>query len=240
VAASALHGAEFVDDDQLIEILADERRRQSGLLVRTDRVADDEVMTVRGISVTTPARTAYDIGRYVERPYALGRLDALCRAAPFGVEDVENLITRYGPARGVRQLRELLPLVDTGAESLRESWLRLLLIDAGLPIPETQIPVYDGFELFAHLDMGWRDLRLAVEYDGDHHRTDRPSYVRDLRRIPRIEAQDWQVVRVVKEDRPAEIKIRAREAYRRRAETDEMPYSTRTFGPVRRFGRESA
>jgi hypothetical protein len=240
VAASALHGAAFVDDDELIEILADERRRQTGLLVRTDRVADNETMTLRGVAVTTPARTAFDIGRYVSRPDALGRLDALYRAAPFRIEDVESLIARYGPVRGVRQLRELLPLVDAGAESLKESWLRLLLIDAGLPAPETQIPVVDGTERFAYLDMGWRDFKLAVEYDGDHHRTDRASYVRDLRRLPKVEARGWEVIRIIKEDRPAEIKIRVCEAYRRRAETDEIPFDTRTLGPVRRFGREEA
>lgn len=241
LAASALHGAEFVDDDdELIEILADERRRQAGLLVRTDRVALDEITTVDGITVTTPARTAYDVGRYVPRPAALGRLDALYRATHFGVVEVDTLIARYGPVRGVVQLRELLPLVDVGAESLKESWLRLLLVDAGLPVPETQIPVYDGHEPFAYLDMGWRDIKLAVEYDGDHHRTDRPSYIRDLRRLPKIQARGWEVLRVINEDSPAEIKIRAHEAYRRRAETDEIPIGTRTFGPVRRFGRESA
>jgi hypothetical protein len=219
-------------------VLADERRRQAGLLVRTDRIAPDEVTTVRGIPVTTPARTAFDIGRYVARTRALGRLDALQRAAPFSEVDVEDLLVRYGPVRGVRQLRELLPLVDAGAESPKESWLRLLLIDAGLPVPETQIPVFDGGVPFAFLDMGWREAKFAVEYDGDHHRLDRPSYIRDLRRLPRIEAQGWQVMRVINEDRPADIQIRARAAYRRRAETDEMPGSTRTSGPVRRFGRE--
>lgn len=238
IAASALHGAEFVDDNELIEILADERRRQAGLLVRTDRVAADEIMTVGGISVTTPARTAYDIGRYVLRPDALGRLDALYRATRFRADEVDGLIARYGPVRGVRQLRELLPLVDAGAESLKESWLRLLLVDAGLPAPETQIPVTDGNEAFAFLDMGWRDLQLAVEYDGDHHRTDRPSYVRDLRRLPKIETKGWEVMRIIKEDSPAEIKIRVREAYRGRTQTGEMPDATRTFGPMRRFGRE--
>jgi hypothetical protein len=48
------------------------------------------------------------------------------------------------------------------------------------------------------------------------------------------------VIRIIKEDRPAEIKIRVREAYLRRAETDEMPFDTRTLGPVRRFGRGDA
>jgi Protein of unknown function (DUF559) len=229
VAASALHGAEWVDDDELIEILSDERRRQAGLLVRTDRVADDEIMTVRGIPVTTPARTAFDIGRYVERPDALGRLDALHRAAPFRAEDVEDLIARYGPVRGVCQLRELMPLVDAGAASLKESWLRLLLVDCGLPVPETQIPVFDGGEPFAYLDMGWRDLKLAVEYDGDQHRTDRLQYVRDLRRLPKVEKLGWQVIRIINEDRPAEIKMRVRAEYLRRAETDEMPEATSHF-----------
>lgn len=240
VAASALHGALWVGDDELIEILSDERRRQAGLLVRTDRVAEDEIVTVRGIRVTTPARTAFDIGRYVERPLALGRLDALHRAAAFRAEDVRALISRYGSVRGVRQLRELMPLVDAGAASLKESWLRLLLVDSGLPVPETQIPVYDGGEPFAYLDMGWRNLKLAVEYDGDQHRTDRLQYVRDLRRLPKVEQLGWQVIRIINEDRPLEIKARVRSEYLRRAETDEMPEATNTFGPMRRFGRESA
>ena len=90
------------------------------------------------------------------------------------------LMQRYGPVRGVRQLRELLPLVDPGAASPKESWLRLLLIDNGFPIPETQIPVLDGYVPFAFLDMGWRHIHLAVEYDGDQHRTDRPQYVKDI------------------------------------------------------------
>ena len=239
VAASALHGADWVDDNHPIEILVDERRRQPGLVVRMDRVADDEVVTVAGLPVTTPARTAFDMGRYQKRSLALGRLDALMRAAPFTAEDVATLMSRYGPVRGVRQLRELLSMVDPGAASLKESWLRLLLIDNGFPIPETQIPVFDGDEPFAFLDMGWRELHLAVEYDGEQHRTDRPQYVKDARRIPKIERLGWQVIRVLNEDRPSEILARVYEAWLRRggAEIDKMAAFTRTLPPDRWFGR---
>jgi hypothetical protein len=239
VAASALHGADWVDDNHPIEILVDERRRQPGLVVRMDRVADDEVVTVAGLPVTTPARTAFDMGRYQKRSLALGRLDALMRAAPFTAEDVATLMSRYGPVRGVRQLRELLSMVDPGAASLKESWLRLLLIDNGFPIPETQIPVFDGDEPFAFLDMGWRELHLAVEYDGEQHRTDRPQYVKDARRIPKIERLGWQVIRVLNEDRPSEVLARVYEAWLRRggAEIDKMVAFTRTFPPDRWFGR---
>jgi hypothetical protein len=240
VAASALLGAEWVDDDEPIEILVEDRRRQPGLIVRTDRLAGDEVICVDEVLATTPARTAFDLGRYQKRSLAIGRLDALMRVAPFGADEVMTLTYRYGSVRGVRQLRELLPLVDAGAESLRESWLRLLLIDNGFPIPETQVPVFDGCdEPFAFLDMGWRDLQLAVEYDGDQHRTDRPQYVKDMRRIPRVEKCGWELIRVINEDRPAAILARVYEAYLRRGgtEIDELARFARTFPPKREFGR---
>lgn len=149
------------------------------------------------------------------------------------------LMQRYGPVRGVRQLRELLPLVDPGAASPKESWLRLLLIDNGFPIPETQIPVFDGYVPFAFLDMGWRHIHLAVEYDGDQHRTDRPQYVKDMRRHPKIAKRGWEVVRVIAEDKESEILAAAYEAWLRRggAEIDKMARFTRTFAPVRSFGR---
>jgi hypothetical protein len=243
VAASALHGAAWVGDSEPIEILVDDRRRQSGLIIRMDRVADDEVTTVSGFPVTTLARTAFDLGRYQKRHAAIGRLDALMRAAPFSTYEVSILMQRYGSVRGVRQLRELLQLVDPGAASPKESWLRLLLIDNGFPIPETQIPLFDGGgDPFAFLDIGWRHIQLSVEYDGDQHRTDRPQYVKDVRRHPRIANRGWEVIRVIAEDRKSEILARVYEAWLRRggAEIDKMAPFTRTFAPERWFGRNSA
>jgi hypothetical protein len=239
VAASALHGAKWVDDDEPIEVLVAERRRQPGLIVRMDRLSADEVTSVADLPVTTTARTAFDVGRYRKRYDAIGRLDALMRAAPFRPDEVSMLMHRYGAVRGVRQLRELVPLVDAGAASPKESWLRLLLIDNGFPIPETQIPVLDEGMPFAYLDMGWRDIQLAVEYDGDQHRTDRPQYVKDQRRLPKIAKRGWEVIRVIAEDRPAEILERVHEAFVRRggAEIDEMAKFTRTFAPNRWVGR---
>jgi hypothetical protein len=242
VAASALHGAEWVDDTEPIEILVNDRRRQSGLVVRMDRVAEDEVTSVDGLPVTTLARTAFDLGRYQKRSAAIGRLDALMRATRFSADEVVMLIQRYGPVRGVRQLRELLPLVDPGAASLKESQLRLLLIDNGFPIPETQIPVLDCDIPFAFLDMGWRHVQLAVEYDGDQHRTDRPQYVRDVRRHPKIARRGWEVIRVIAEHRESEILAAVYEAWLRRGgfEIDKMARFTGAFRPIRPFGRSVA
>jgi hypothetical protein len=199
VAASALHGAEWVDAEVPIELIA-RIRPQRGLIIRKEILADDERMCIGRLPVTTLARTAFDLGRHFPRGKALVHLDALMRAAPFSVEDVLLLTKRYPGARGMRQLRELLPLVDGGAMSPQETRLRLLFIDAGLPKPTTQIPVVD--ERGCHvrtLDMGWEDFMVAAEYDGEQHQTNRAQYVKDLHVLPKLERLGWNVVRVIKE-----------------------------------------
>jgi hypothetical protein len=213
MAASALHGAPWVDPDVAIELVGVKIRAQEGLIPRTERVADDEITRVAGLPVTTRVRTAFDLGRHLDRPEALARMDALMWNQRFSIDEVLALVKRYPRARGVRQLRELLPLVDGGAESPRESRIRLLLHDAGFPRPETQVPVLAGTTRpVAFLDMGWRDFMVAVEYDGDHHRKDRKQYVKDIARLRMLEALGWNVIRVIAEDRPDEWLCRVEDA----------------------------
>jgi hypothetical protein len=216
VAASALHGARWIDADASIELIAPTARPQRGLLVRNERLAEDEITRVAGIPVATPARTAFDIGRHKRRDEAVARLDALMYATPFSMEDVLLLAKRYPGARGLRRLRAVLPLVDGGAASPKETWLRLLLIDAGFPRPVTQIPVADGWRPVRVLDMGWEDLKVAAEYDGDQHRTNRKQYVKDIRCQAKLQRLGWIVVRVIAEDRECDIIARVGDALSRR------------------------
>lgn len=227
VAASALHGAQWVDTDVPIELLWRNGRPPRGIVVRNETVADDEVAVVCGLPVTTPARTAFDLARHLPRGEALARLDALMRATPFSVEDVLMLAKRYPRARGLRQLRELLPLVDGGAASPKETWLRLLLIDAGFPIPTTQIPVHINYRLFAMLDMGWESFKVSAEYDGDQHRTDRWEYVRGERRERKLPEMGWLNVKVIKEDRVNDIIERVWRALKSRGWRGEPHYPVR-------------
>ena len=231
-AASALHGARWVDPDTPIELVSRSCRPQAGLLVRNERIGGDEVTVVGGLPVTTPARTAFDLGRHLARPDSIARLDALARATPFSPVDVMGLAIRYPGARGLRRLKAVLPLVDSGAQSPRESRLRLLLVDAGLPAPATQIPVVDGYRVVALLDMGWEEVKVAVEYDGDQHRSDRQQYVKDIRRLAALESRGWIVIRVIAEDHSADVVNRVRNALARRGlfvEIDISQAATRTF-----------
>ncbi len=216
LAAAALHGSRWVDVHEPIELIARSARSHKGLIVRNQTLAGDEITKVGGLPVTTPVRTAFDLGRHLDTDTAIVRLDALKWATFFSVDDVMQLAQRYPGARGLRQLKTVLPLVDGGAASPKETWLRMLLINNGFPPPTTQIPVTDGGRLLAVRDMGWEDLMIAVEYDGDHHRTIRAQYVKDRRRIRRLEQLGWIVVQVIAEDRPDDIVRRVRDAIRRR------------------------
>ncbi|OMC16777.1 endonuclease domain-containing protein [Mycobacterium sp. SP-6446] len=209
VAASALHGARWVDADIPIELIWSSTRPPTGIVAREQLLAGDEATRVAGLPVTTPARTAYDLGRYLPRGQAVARLDALMRATPFSMEDVLLLAKRYPGARRVRRLRSVLHLVDGGAASPKETWLRLLLVDAGLPTPTTQIPVVDGYRALAMLDMGWREFGVAVEYDGDQHRSDRRQYVKDQWRLRKLAEFGWIIIRVIAEDKPEDVIERA-------------------------------
>ena len=162
--------------------------------------------------VTTPVRTAYDLGRYLPRGQAVARIDALMRATPFSMEDVLFLAERYPAARGVRRLRSVLHLVDSGASSPKETWLRLLLVDAGLPPLTTQIPVVDGYRALAMLDMGWPEFGVAVEHDGDHHRSDRRQYVKGQWPLRKLAELGWIIIRVIAEDKPEDVIERVRRA----------------------------
>jgi hypothetical protein len=220
LAAAALHGSSWIDDDEPVDLIWRNQHSPLGVLTRNQRVAKDEVTRVAGLPVTTPARTAFDLARRLGSGAAVARLDGLMRAKPFSVEEVLLIAKRHPGARGIVQLRAILPRVDPGAASPKETWLRLLLVDAGLPTPETQIPVVANYRTIAVLDMGWERFKVAVEYDGDQHRTSRRQYVRDLRRLKELERLGWIVIRVIAEDRPENVLRQVREALRSRGYRD--------------------
>jgi very-short-patch-repair endonuclease len=217
-SAAAVHGSEWVDDARAVELIHQNRRRPPGIQTHGDRVEDDEIEMVAGMPVTSPVRTALDLGCWYPTTTAVAAIDALAQATDINRVDVEMLARRYGGRRGLTRARQAVDLSDAGAQSPKESWLRVVLIQAGLPRPRTQIPVNDEFgSIFAYLDMGWDAIKVAAEYDGEQHRTDRRQYTKDVRRLEKLERLGWIVIRVVAGDRPAEIVRRVRAALARRA-----------------------
>lgn len=205
-SASALHGSKWISGKRPAEISDTNHKRTRGVIARGVFLEPDEICQKAGMPVTTPERTALDLLCWYPPDTAIAAVDALARATRLKIPDVELLAERYRGRRGIRQARKALELVDPGAESPRESSLRLLIIRAGFPRPHTQIPVYNEYGvLIAEVDMGYEELKIAFEYEGDHHRTDRRQFTKDIRRHEALIELGWIVIRVTVEDTPGNI-----------------------------------
>ncbi len=205
-SAAALYGTKWIDLSQPASIIDSNRRATRGVQVWEERIEPDEIAIVDAMRVTTPARTALDLARRYPKSTAVAAIDALAQVVELKSADIEQLAERYKGRRGIRAARAVIELVDGGAQSPKETWLRLLLVRAGFPRPQTQIAVRNEWGWAeAYLDMGWEEIKVAVEYDGDHHRSSRAQYVKDIRRLEMLERMGWIVVRVVAEDHPDDI-----------------------------------
>ncbi|MGU3293263.1 hypothetical protein [Williamsia sp. M5A3_1d] len=177
VSAAVMYGVSFYRDEGRLELVrcahGQGRELDHIRVVRTDLDPRD-VLTLDGMPVTSPIRTAYDLGRRAPAWSALGYLDALVDATEMDLGQLWRFIVDHPRTRGVRQIRGLVPWIDPKAESFGESWMRLLVLTADLPRPETQVVIRDGSgRKIARFDHAYRAEKIAFEFDGfDHHYSD--------------------------------------------------------------------
>lgn len=201
--AAWLHGVEVFgyDDTEVLPavetcVLRGHRpTRRAEVDGRSRDLSPSDLMHLGPMVVTTPLRTALDLGCALTRHRALGALDAFMHQHGITRTDLEREVGRYRRRRGVIQLRALIALADGRAESMRESWVRLDIHDRGLPppVPQHWITI-DGVPTY-RLDLAYPRHRVAVEYDGEdfHHRTPAQRQA-DERRRAWMTAHGWTVI----------------------------------------------
>jgi len=197
LSASAWYGTRWVDPKSPAELFRVYGKPVPGIIIHRDALRSDEILTVRGIETTSPARTGFDVGRRKGRVRALIHVDALANRTGVTTAEIGRLIPHHRGVRGLVQLREIVDLMDGGAESPQETRTRLALIDAGLPKPQTQIVVLDdAHEFVARIDMGYRVFKVGIEYDGAQHWSDPVQRAKDIERLARLAELGWLIVRV--------------------------------------------
>jgi very-short-patch-repair endonuclease len=159
------------------------------LLARQDEIPADELQELDGLVVTTPLRTAYDLGRRAPLVEAVVAVDALAHVHRVDPHEVLVLARRHLGARGSAQLPQVVELADRRADSPMETRIRLALQFHGLPRPELQHPVGPYV-----LDLAYPAVRIAVEYNGRDH-LDPDRALRDLEREAYLTAAGWIVLR---------------------------------------------
>lgn len=200
--AAWLHGVDVLDYRELdvlppVEtfVLRGRRRTNRPECAGGSRdLVPSDIGEVGGVPVTTPLRTALDLGCKLPRREALAALDAFMRVHGITHADMRRLLARYYRRRGVVQLRQLIPLADPRAESPGESWTRLAIIDAGLPPPVLQHWVHiDGRPTF-RLDLAFPRARVAVEYDGREFHEGPAARSADNERREWLRRHGWTVI----------------------------------------------
>jgi len=172
----------------------DPTSRQGVLGGKRDLRADEVVRLPNGVRATGPLRTACDVGCLRGRYRAVAAIDAFRRTYGLTVADFDAILPRYRGRRGVIQLRELITLSTDRADSPPESWVRLMIHDDGLPVPEAQADVVVSGWGAGRLENAYPHLRIAVEYDGERFHSRTEDRERDDERRAALDAAGWIVL----------------------------------------------
>jgi len=180
------------------------RIRRPGIISHRLRIREQDLAEWSGVRVTSRARSWLDMGTLlsvdelvvigdllVRKPYPAheGRCESF--------ETPDSLAEVLDAMHGVPGRRRALAaarLVRVGADSAPETKLRLALLRAGLPEPSLQIPAQPRNPRSPCADMGYPQLKLAIEYDGaTHFTTDQARS--DRRRDNIFISAGWTVLR---------------------------------------------
>ncbi|TDC52938.1 DUF559 domain-containing protein [Jiangella ureilytica] len=158
------------------------------------------VIEVHGLPVVQPERTFVHLAATWRRDDLAVFGDAMLRRWTTH-ERLHDEVAGLARRRGIVRARDVLRLVMPGVDSPMETRVRLLLVDAGLPCPEVGVNVTDRTGTWlARPDLSYPDLKIAIEYDGDHHRTDRRQWQRDRYRDEQLRDAGWIVIPLTADD----------------------------------------
>lgn len=161
---------------------------------------DDDIVEISGLLVTTPLRTALDVGRVRWPQRAIAGVDQMHRLKAYDPDEFLGEIERFRGHRYVTTLRLVGPLADGRAESPPESVLRLESTEVrGLDLVP-QVVVYRGARLLGRLDLGNETLRIGVEYDGEEWHSTPEQLEHDRTRRAEMIEDGWLIEAFRKED----------------------------------------
>lgn len=192
---------------------------------QTNLIWNHHTKVVDGISVTSYARTLFDLCGVVHPLRAERAVDtSLARRRVTGPALWTVLIDLAEHGRdGTVVFREILQARGPGyvppASQLEAEFLALILA-AGLSEPAREISLGDADGWIGSVEFVWRPERVLVEVDGDWFHTALLDRLADARRDTRFDRAGYTVVRISYDqlvNDPAEVVRRVRSALRRAA-----------------------
>jgi hypothetical protein len=174
-------------------------RRRPGVVTHA-RVLDEDPAYVDGLPVSCAGQLFLDLACVLSPTELVVLGDAMVRAG-HPPDGLTAYLLRHPGQRGVVRARDAVRLIRPGVDSPQETRLRLAIVQAGLPEPEVNPPVYDDAgEWIGSPDLGYKRYRVAGQYEGDAHRTNRRRWRQDIARDESFADAGWVVLRAVADD----------------------------------------
>jgi len=171
LTAAAIHRADIWEGDwsdvHLTRLDRKAGRAEAGVRQHRGRLRRKDIVTVGGLAVTAPTRTALDVSTLMDVEHALVVADSLCHKQLTTPEAMRRRYStmRHWPETLATEL--LLRLVDPAKESVGETRSGYLIWKQGLPAPVCQYPIHDSAgHVFATVDFAWPEYGVFLEFDG--------------------------------------------------------------------------
>ncbi|AYG04406.1 hypothetical protein D7I44_13290 [Gryllotalpicola protaetiae] len=198
-----------------VHVTAPTRSTPRGPLVVGHTAQLAETTWMNGRRVRVLAEVWCELASVMDVDELIAAGDRMLSEKPFlltTLRHLEHAVAVHGPGRGARKLREALPQLRENVWSPRESWVRLVILRAGLPEPERNLRILgsDG-KLIAIGDLVYRRFKVVIEYEGERWHKDRWSGL-DVDRYNRLVLAGWTVIRVRKHHTAADVARMTREA----------------------------
>jgi len=194
-SAAALWGIRETGRARIEVSVPRHRRSTARLELHQIVLAADEVTIERGIPVTTPARTLFDLATVVgqdELEHAFNEAEFRRLTSP---TSLDALLARHPRRRGTRSVTRLLENHERNGETVTRSRLerRLLALVDQHKLPRPQI---NRIGPEGELDARWPEQRLVVECDGFAAHGTRKAFEEDRARDRALQVAGWRVVRI--------------------------------------------
>jgi hypothetical protein len=197
--AAGLYGFDTENTSRLHVLDPGVRMRPSRNLMVHQRIGAP-LRRVEGRLATAPAWTVIEVARVLRRPRALATLDAGLHVGACTTGELRAAIREQKGRRGVVKVRELIECADGRAESPMESEVRLVFLDARLPIPELQYSIVDRYGRVWRADFAWPEASLVAEYDSFEWHAGRDRMLRDKLKMARLQECGFTIIPMTVDD----------------------------------------
>jgi very-short-patch-repair endonuclease len=190
------------------------RSSRQGVKAHTDAIGA-AVTRFRNLPISTPEQTFLDLAASLDLVALVVLGDSLIKAGRTSAAALRDAALAWR-GRGAKLARRAARYIRDGVDSAMETRLRMLLILAGLPIPEVNfIMRHPDGSWWMRFDLCYPALKLIIEYDGRHHAEDSKQWLHDLKRREALDRLGWRVIVVTKHDyydAPEDVLLRVRDA----------------------------